>query len=168
MRPHFITLLSIIAFGLLTASCSSEEDGISFDPVEIELATKSAQLSSLELEILDLVNDHRASINLPKLTQLSIVSNVADTHTTYMIETGEVSHANFNQRVALLTTNANAKNVAENVAYGFNSAQGVVTGWLNSEAHKEIIESPTFSHFGISIEKNDSGRNYFTQIFIEK
>lgn len=168
MKPQFITLFSIIAFSLLSISCSSDEDGIIFDPVDNALSSKPANLSSIELEILDLVNQHRTSMNLQKLEQLNIVSNVADTHTNYMIETGEVSHANFNERVALLTTNANAKNVGENVAYGYNSAQGVVKGWLNSEAHKNIIENPNFSHFGIAIEKNISGRNYFTQIFIEK
>ena len=85
-----------------------------------------------------------------------------------MIENDQVSHDNFSERVTLLSSNANAKNVGENVAYGFNSAQGVLTGWLNSESHRAIIENPHYSHFGISIEKNPSGRNYFTQIFIER
>lgn len=168
MKPHFITLFSIIAFGLLSISCSSDEDGIIVEPVDTELASKPANLSTLELEILDLVNQHRSNLDLPKLEQLNIVSNVADTHTTYMVQTGEVSHANFNERASLLISNANAKNVGENVAFGYNSAQGVVAGWLNSDAHRDIIENPEFSHFGIAIEKNDSGRNYFTQIFIEK
>ncbi len=168
MKPRFITLFSAIAFGLLSISCSSEEDITSIAPVGTEIVEKPANLSSMELEILDLVNQHRSDIGLSRLTQLSIVSNVADTHTTYMIENDQVSHDNFNQRVALLTSNASAKNVGENVAYGFNSAKGVVDGWLNSEAHRAIIENPDYSHFGIAIEKNTSGRNYFTQIFIEK
>ena len=168
MKPHFITLFSIIAIGLFTVSCSPEEDLSTIATVQPELAEKPANLSNLELEILDLVNQHRSDKGLSKLEQLNIISNVADTHTSYMIENDQVSHDNFNQRVALLTSNAAAKNVGENVAYGFNSAQGVVTGWLNSEAHRNIIENPDYSHFGIAIEKNISGRNYFTQIFIER
>lgn len=168
MRPHFITLFSVIAFGLFSVSCSPEEDVTAIEPVNTELSNKPANLSSLELEILDLINQHRSTLGLNTLEQLNVISNVADTHTSYMIENDQVSHDNFNQRVALLTSNANAKNVGENVAYGFHSAQGVVSGWLNSEAHRAIIENSEYTHFGIAIEKNTSGRNYFTQIFIEK
>lgn len=168
MKPHFVTLFSVIAIGLFSVSCSPEEDITTYEPVNTELAEKPADLSGLEIEILDLINQHRSQLGLNTLEQLNVISNVADTHTTYMIENDQVSHDNFNQRVALLTSNANAKTVGENVAYGFHSAQGVVTGWLNSEAHKAIIEKPEYTHFGIAIEKNTSGRNYFTQIFIEK
>lgn len=168
MKPHFISLFAIFAISLLTASCSPEESINEIAPVKSELANKPANLSGLELEILDLVNQHRASLGLNQLEQLNIVSNVADTHTDYMIENDQVSHDNFNERVALLTTNANAKSVGENVAFGFSSAQGVFNGWLNSDGHRAVMEDPDYSHFGISIEKNASGRNYFTQIFIEK
>lgn len=168
MKPHFITLFLVIAFGLFSVSCSPEEDVTTFEPVNTELADKPANLSSLELEILDLINQHRSELGLHTLEQLNVVSNVADTHTSYMIENDQVSHDNFNQRVALLMSNANAKNVGENVAYGYHTAQGVVSGWLNSEAHRTILENSEYTHFGIAIEKNASGRNYFTQIFIEK
>lgn len=168
MKPHFITLFSIFAIGLFTVSCSPEEDITEIAPVETQLAEKPANLSNLELEILNLVNQHRTSLGLSQLEQLNIISNVAETHTSYMIENDKVSHDNFSQRVTLLTNNAAAKNVGENVAYGFNSAQGVVSGWLNSDSHRDIKENPDYSHFGIAIEKNTSGRNYFTQIFIEK
>ena len=56
----------------------------------------------------------------------------------------------------------------KNVAYGFNSSVGVVNAWLNSEGHRVIIENDNYTHFGISIEKNSEGRNYFTQMFIKK
>jgi uncharacterized protein YkwD len=67
-----------------------------------------------------------------------------------------------------LQNNANAKKVGENVAYGYGTAEGVVNGWLNSPAHKKIIETEEYTHFGISTEKDSSNRNYFTQIFISR
>lgn len=168
MKPQVFSLFALFAISLLTMSCSPEEDITAIAPVKTELANKPADLSGMELEILDLVNQHRAELGLRQLEQLNIVSNVADTHTTYMIQNDQVSHDNFNERVSLLTSNANAKSVGENVAFGFSSAQGVFNGWLNSDGHRAVMEDPDYSHFGISIEKNTSGRNYFTHIFIEK
>ena len=85
-----------------------------------------------------------------------------------MISTGTVSHDNFESRAQALITNANAKKVSENVAYGYGTAQGVVNAWLNSPDHKKAIDDPKNTHFGISTECNSEGRNYFTQIFIQK
>ena len=107
-------------------------------------------------------------MGLNSLKELSVISGVADSHTNYMITTGLVNHDNFSIRAEKLKLNASAKSVAENVAYGFATAQGVVNGWLNSEGHRKAIEDPTKTHFGISTESNSEGRNYFTQIFIQK
>ena len=85
-----------------------------------------------------------------------------------MIEKGKVSHDNFPDRVLKLKNNTNSKAVSENVAFGFSTAEGVFQGWLNSASHKKIIEIASLTHFGISAKTNSEGRNYFTQIFIEK
>jgi uncharacterized protein YkwD len=156
--------LLVFAFIFLT-SCSSEDDGIYFDKAIIETKT---EYSNIELEIFDLVNEYRISIGLNALSPLNIVSSVAETHTSYMVSTGNVGHDNFPERQQKLVQDAHAKTVGENVGYGFNSAQGVVNAWLNSEGHKAIIENPEYTHFGISTEQNDQGRNFFTQIFIKR
>jgi uncharacterized protein YkwD len=85
-----------------------------------------------------------------------------------MVITGEISHANFSDRAQNLITNAKAKTVSENVAYGYISAQAVVNGWINSDSHRAIIENPDLTHFGISTKSDKEGKNYFTHIFIKK
>ena len=162
------TLFSVVLFSFVLFSCSKEDDGIYFNETNVEITIENVSYSEIENEILNLVNEYRQSINLNTLSTLNIISSVADGHTNYMIQTGEVSHANFSERAQTLMNDANAKSVGENVAYGFNSAQGVVNGWLNSEEHKKIIENSDYTHFGISTDSNDEGRNYFTQIFIKK
>jgi len=161
-----ISLVALLSFVLF--SCSNEDEGIYFDTTS-EVLTADATYSAIESEVLDLVNQHRTSIGLTILKPLDIVSNTADDHTNYMIETGEISHDNFQKRSQILMEKANAKKVGENVAYGYSSAQGAVNGWLNSEGHKAVIENTKYTHFGISTEKcKITGRNYFTQIFISK
>ncbi len=161
-------LIAVLILSIALFSCSNDEDGIYFDETSEIAIVEKIQYSTIELEILDLVNAHRQNIGLQTLKTLDIVSSVAEGHTNYMIQTGQISHDNFPKRSETLIKNAKAKSVGENVAYGFGSAKSVVNGWLNSESHREVIESTKYTHFGISTECNSEGRNYFTQMFINK
>jgi len=167
MKTLPLNLILLFLLSSILFSCSSEDDGIFFEESNETVNTDNVSYSVMETEILNLVNEHRNSIGLSSLNTLNIISGVADGHTNYMIKVGTVNHDNFPQRSQTLMDNANAKSVGENVAYGFNSAQGVVNGWLNSEEHKKIIENPNYTHFGISTDSNSTNRNYFTQIFIK-
>ncbi|MCF6279224.1 MAG: CAP domain-containing protein [Flavobacteriaceae bacterium] len=128
----------------------------------------SLTYSPIENEIISLINDYRASKGLSKLNIFNIVSNEAITHTNYMVQTGEVSHANFGVRYQNLVTYADAKSAAENVAYGYSTAEAVVNAWINSETHRQNIENASFTDFGISTRSNNENRYYFTNIFIKR
>lgn len=167
MKPHILKLSLLVFLSFVLFSCSKEDDGIYLNETS-EVVNKNVTYSKIENDILDLVNAHRTSLGLSTLSKLNIVSGVADGHTEYMIETGKISHDNFDERAQELMDKAGAKSVAENVAYGYTTAESVVNGWLNSPEHKAIIENPNFTHFGISTEANNDGRNFFTQMFIKK
>ena len=167
MKSLALKLATVVLLSITLFSCAKEDDGIFFDE-NSELLNNEVTYTQIENDILTLVNEHRQSLGLTSLNTLNVISSVADSHTDYMIETGSVSHDNFSMRAEALTSNAKAKSVAENVAYGYGTAEGVVRGWLNSDGHRKIIESPNYTHFGISTESNCDGRNYFTQIFIKK
>lgn len=161
-------LIAVLILSIALFSCSNDEDGIYFDETSEVVVEENIQYSTIEIEILDLVNAHRQNLGLKTLKSLDIVSSVAEGHTNYMIETGQISHDNFAERSEALIKNAHAKAVGENVAYGYGSAEAVVNGWLNSEGHRKVIESTKYTHFGISTESNSEGRNYFTHMFINK
>jgi uncharacterized protein YkwD len=160
-------LFALVLLTTILFSCAKEEDGVYFNENSEVVNTKVAY-SPMESEIVSLVNAHRTSLGLKALNTLNIVSGVADGHTEYMIEAGQVSHDNFAQRAQTLMSEAGAKTVGENVAYGFSTAEGVVKGWLNSDGHRKIIENPDYTHFGISMETSTDNRNYYTNIFIKK
>ncbi len=165
LTPKLFALLLLTT--TLLFSCSKEEDGVYFNENSEVINTKVVY-SAMESEIISLVNAHRTNLGLNALNTLNIVSGVADGHTDYMIEVGQVSHDNFPARAQTLMTEAGAKTVGENVAYGYSTAEGVVKGWLNSDGHRKIIENPEYTHFGISMETSSDNRNYFTNIFIKK
>ena len=160
---HKILILTLVSTFLF--SCSTD------DSEEINISSNNdiaLSYTNIEYEIINLINDHRASMNLQKLDVYNIVSSEAITHTDYMVQTGDVSHANFGVRHQNLVTYASAKSVAENVAYGYSSAEAVVNAWLNSDGHRHNIESASFTDFGISTKRNNEGKYYFTNIFIKK
>lgn len=164
MKTLIIKLtLFLFVFGLFT-SCSSAEDDIYVDKV---LESKFSY-TPIENEILDLVNSYRVEKGLISLNKLNIISTVAETHTQYMVNLGELNHDFFPERHEKLVHNANAISVGENVAYGYSTAESVVNAWLASDSHREIIENSEYTHFGISTENDINGNNYFTHIFIKQ
>lgn len=161
MKSILIKLAIVI---LVFTACTPEEESILYSKITETKIT----YSPIENEILNLVNEYREEQGLSTLSELNLISSVAKTHTNYMVEIGKVNHDNFPERHEMLVSNAKATAVGENVAYGFSSSESVVKAWLNSPGHKEIIDDETFTHFGISTEKDAKGRNYFTHIFIKK
>ncbi|TBN03025.1 CAP domain-containing protein [Hyunsoonleella flava] len=161
-----LTKLSLAAVITLTLfSCAPESLDDKADAL-IE-STKVIPPKSIELEILELINNYRLSEGLNPLQSMTIIKSTAFTHTDYMVDTQTVSHANFFTRSNYLKSNAGAKSVSENVAYGYSSAQSVVNAWMRSESHKKNIEGD-FTNFEVSAEKDIDGRWYFTNIFIKK
>ncbi|MCR8667762.1 CAP domain-containing protein [Aestuariibaculum sp. M13] len=156
----FLALLAILTFSCTTDSLEEQPLGEEFSLIILED-------KSIEVEILELINDHRLSVGLSPLTDMSIVKSVAYTHTDYMVDNNEVSHANFFKRSEYLKANAGASKVSENVAYGYSSAESVVNAWLKSEGHRATIEGD-FTNFDISAEVNSEGKWYYTNIFIKK
>lgn len=162
--PKILTVLITL---FILSSCSSENEDVEIYSEAFE-KTVDVDYSVFEKEVLTVVNTYRASLDLDPLDVNDLASYEADTHTDYMIEQGTISHDNFVDRQEYLVTNANAKKVGENVAFGYSTAQEVLDAWLSSSSHKALIESSSYTHFGISVAESASGRNYFTQIFIKK
>lgn len=165
MKPT--TYLPLLAFlAILTFSSCSTED-LPVEGVDTITLQKAPPPKEIEIEILELINEHRVSIGLNTLKSLSIVKSVAVTHTDYMVEKNSVNHDGFYQRKLSLEQNANAKSVSENVAYAFSTAQSVVNAWLNSDSHRETIEGD-YTDFEVSAEQNKEGKWYYTNIFIKR
>ena len=162
----FFKLPLLALFTVLTfSSCSTDSIDDKADAMELSLFSQEAK--TIEVEILELINNHRLSLGLNPLAEMDVIKSVAYSHTDYMVDNDEVSHHNFFTRSNYLKLNAGAEKVSENVAFGYSSAESVVRAWIKSEAHKENLEGD-FTNFDISAEKNEDGRWYYTNIFIKK
>ncbi|WP_442266304.1 CAP domain-containing protein [Tenacibaculum sp. ZS6-P6] len=145
-------------------SCSFNEENVDTRDQNLENPTNEIEY---ETQILNLLNKHRIDNGLSPLEILDIIKTQTDAHTDYMISKGDISHDNFSDRSNYLQQNVDAKNIAENVAYGYGNAQSLVNGWINSNGHRRNIEGD-FTHFNLTAKKNDNGTWYYTNIFIKK
>lgn len=164
------TKLLCLIFLCVFSFSSCTKDSISSDK---NANLKTANLvdvfaySEIELDILTAVNDYRKSKGLNILKRVDEITLQAESHTVYMVEKNVVNHDNFNVRFANLVDEIGAKSVSENVGFGYSTANAVVRAWLESEGHLANIEGD-FTHFGVSVEKDTNGKNYFTNIFVRR
>ena len=80
-----------------------------------------------------------------------------------MIDIENMNHNNFHYRQQALTYQG-AQRVGENVAFGYQDPQVVVSAWLNSPSHKRNIEGD-YTHSGFGIMQDTNGNFYYTQLF---
>lgn len=149
---------------LLVFACSNNE-GIIEElerPDEVPYA-----YSVLEQEVSFLVNSHRRTLGLSPLIMLNESSLQSQKQVKHMIAFKHLCHDNFSDRYDYLMATVDAKRIGENTAFGFETASSVLNNWLKSYTHRNIIEDPLFTHFGISIKKGADANNYFCQIFVQ-
>lgn len=159
-------LLGMLLGGIFFMSSCSADSASSSEttPIKFESSAKYTY-SDLELQVIKLINEHRVSIGLNSLAVVDHISFISEEHNLYMIENKDVSHGNFVERSNAIVAELGAKNVGENVAYNYNSAEAVLKAWLNSPSHKQNLEGD-YTHFGIAIKIDaETGKKYYTNIF---
>jgi uncharacterized protein YkwD len=130
----------------------------------------SAPSNQLERQTFDEINQHRQSIGLQALIWNETVAETARIHSQNMAnDTVPFSHDGFDARFERLNTTIRISNMAENVAFNnFDTpVETAVTGWLQSQGHKQNIEAPVYTETGIGVVKGQDNAYYFTQIFIK-
>jgi uncharacterized protein YkwD len=157
-----------MALMCLVTSCQKDEDVVSEETnytIDLNLAMETDW--RMADEILVLVNEHRATKNLAPIERdRQHASAFAVDHTFYMIDKKQINHDNFGIRSAALKDRG-AEVVGENVAFGYDTAEGVVNAWLNSDSHRSIIEG-SYTHSGFGVLTDENGRYYFTQLFYRR
>ncbi len=166
MKAYVLRAVMPLVLVLTLVSCSSDstEDVI----MPSEAATAKYEYNNDELALFDAINTYRESIGLTSLQPVEYVSYKSEQHNEYMISKNEVNHDFFQERSQNIMAVVGASKVNENVAYNYSTANSVLHAWLNSPGHKANIEG-NFTHFGASIRVNpETGKKYYTNIFIKK
>ena len=123
-------------------------------------AEEQAMLQNMARTILDLVNQQRAAAGLAALTwdnDLEMAAAVRAAENVQLFSHTRPDGSDW------YTVNPQIMH-GENLAYGYNSAQEVVTAWMNSPTHAANILYPQFTRCSIAIYKSGS-TYYFAQEF---
>ncbi len=123
---------------------------------------------------MSLVNNARSAEGLSPLAHDPLLGQVAEAHSADMLARNFFAHTNPDgerARDRILDAGFTGA-TGENIAYGFSTPSGVVTGWLNSPGHRANILSPNYTKIGLShvFSSNDPGPtytagHYWTQVF---
>jgi uncharacterized protein YkwD len=161
MRPVFILLLSMV----ISTGCFSQQRG----GVQ-QVSHENVISPDFESDILFHVNEYRKRKGLAALEMNPVISEQAAKHSRDMAtKRVPFSHDGFEERVRNIAGKLGTiRSSAENVAYGDQSAEEVVQGWIKSAGHRKNIEGAKYTITGIGVATDKNGIIYFTQIFAAK
>jgi uncharacterized protein YkwD len=167
MKKIMCIMTFIVIFITMNACTADTAEGIQDSTATTtETLITSYSYNDAELETMKLINDYRVSIGLNTLDKINHISYKCEEHNKDMIEDNAISHNDFVARSENIMKLLGAKKVGENVAFNYKTPEAVLKGWLESEGHKENIEGD-YTHFGLAITADASGRKYYTNIFVK-
>jgi len=165
MKAKMFRALLPLAIVFTMVSCSS--DATEDTSTDNKVVT-NYNYNDVELKLVTLINNHRASMGLNELQVINHISYKSEEHNIYMIEKNVVNHDYFQQRSNNLVQVLGAETVAENIAYNYQTAESAMAAWLNSPAHRANIEGD-YTHLGISVTVDQAtGKKYYTNMFMKK
>jgi uncharacterized protein YkwD len=129
--------------------------------------------ASLEAQVVQLVNQHRAALGLSQLSVASSLSASAGWKSLHMAGYNYMTHDDpappvartVAQRLDACGYPSGQAAWGENIAVGYASAAAVMDGWLNDPPHKANIENASWTTIGVGAARASSGRLYWTQDF---
>lgn len=158
-----------------TASGGGTTGSVS-SPVPVSSSVGSSEIIAMENNVKTLIDNERAKYGKPPLSWNETLRTVARNHSQDMITRNFFSHTNpdgLGPSERVTNAGINYLAVAENIAYNqgqTDPAQTAVTGWMNSEGHKNnIIDANNygFTETGVGIAVKSDGTYYFTQLFLK-
>jgi uncharacterized protein YkwD len=105
-------------------------------------------------EFVSLVNSYRVTVGCAPLEWDRRVADVAEGHSKDMVARDFFSHTNPDGDSPwdrLSAAGISFKLAAENIAWGYTSAEAVLNGWLGSPGHRANIENCALTHHGVGL-----------------
>ncbi|GIF13908.1 CAP domain-containing protein [Actinoplanes teichomyceticus] len=122
---------------------------------------------TLQADILRLTNEQRTAHGCAPLAENAALTAAARGHSAWMGTSGTFSHTGRggSDFVARARAAGYAKPSAENIAWGYRSADEVVDTWMHSPGHRRNILNCRSTTVGVGAVYAASGAPYYTQDF---
>ena len=122
-----------------------------------------AEETYMTKQMIELINDHRASIGLPELERCKFADKLAEEHTNTMINQSNVNNDGYETRWEALETEKNTEDISENIGSDI-SLENILQA-CESQIWLKINVEGDYTHTGISIKRDENGKYYYTQLF---
>lgn len=123
--------------------------------------------SSAAQAVLSQVNAARAQNGLSALTLDANMNRAANVRAAELAQSFSHTRPNGSRGLtALSEAGVSYRAAGENIAAGQQTAQAVVSAWMNSSGHRANILSAKFSRMGVG-QVTISGRTYWVQLFAD-
>ena len=128
---------------------------------------QTAEDSSFEQRVLDLVNVERAKYGLSPLRYNATLDGVSEAHNLVQVDNRTMSHLYSGDGSPEARVRAAGFYGAwgENVAVGQSSPEQVVREWMASPTHRANILNGSFSQMGVAYGRTSDGYSFWTQTF---
>ncbi len=111
-----------------------------------------------------LLNDHRLEVGCGALSWNEAVADVALGHSVDMVQKDFFAHTNLDGESPfdrLTAAEISYSGAAENIAWGYATADAVFAGWLDSPGHRANIENCSLTTHGVGLAET-----YWTHLFV--
>ncbi len=134
-------------------------------PEQPEVPEQPEENDSVEMQVVELVNEYRTSYGLQPLTYSAELSDGARLKSQDMSDNGYFDHNSPTYGTPyqmMKSLGISYQSAGENIAKGYRTAEAVVTAWMNSEGHRANILNANYTEIGVGYEADG---NYWTQWF---
>lgn len=132
---------------------------------ETKPETPEISVQSYAEQVVALVNEERAKVNLPALTMSAELNSAADIRAAETVQSFSHTRPDGSSFSSVLTENGiSYRGAGENIAWGQKTPEEVVSAWMSSDGHRANILNKNFSTIGIGYHLNNS-TPYWVQLF---
>lgn len=129
-------------------------------------AAPTSTESQYVARIVELVNEQRAKAGLRAVTLDNTLKNAAMTRAKETVTSFSHTRPNGTSFSTVLSEyNISYRGCGENIAWGQNTPEEVMNGWMNSAGHRANILNANFTKIGVGYYKAANGRKYWSQLF---
>src|SRR5688500_2867661 len=126
--------------------------------------------STVAADMVRYTNEQRVRNGVPAFVSSPRLMEAARLHAQQMAQYQRMDHTIAGAQYPTLQSRLHAvqygySNAAENVAWNNQTAQSVVTGWMNSSGHRANILNPALTELGTALARSAKGEPYWIQVF---
>ena len=121
--------------------------------------SQEVNIAEVEMRIFTYINEERASQGLPRLQEDPNLVRIASQWSEHLATTGQVTHGNFEERIASIAYSYYLCGEIIAIYGGYNSdlARQFVDMWMGSTGHYEIMITPRSGYMGVGVSDGVDG-----------